>query len=184
MVTSYGEFRPERGEDMTDKTRQTSQKQIVPKISLTPAIQSPGKLLHDADRRLSAGLVRALKQAGYQFPIEAWAVLNLLWEEDNLPQFEIGARIGTDRHQTSRLIDSLNQQRFVTRESIAEDRRVKRVVLTDTGRAMQSTLRRVATEYLENTFIGVTQEDYDGFIRCLQHIVDRLKPTNEKKEVA
>ena len=167
---------------MTDQSRRSNRKQTAPKISLTPVFRSPGKLLHDADVRLSAGLVRALRHAGHQLPIEAWAVLNLLWEEDNLPQFEIGARIGTDRHQTSRLIDSLNQQRFVTRESIAEDRRVKRVVLTDTGRAVQTTLRCVATEYLENTFIGVTQEDYDGFIRCLQHIVDRLKPTNVKKE--
>jgi DNA-binding MarR family transcriptional regulator len=134
--------------------------------------------------RLSAGFVGALRQAGHQLPIDAWAVLNLLWEEDNLPQVEIGARIGRDRHQTSRLIDSLAQQRLVSRESISEDRRIKRVVLTDAGRAARTTLGRVATEYLEDTFTGVSQEDYDGFIRCLQHIVDRLKPTDEKREVA
>jgi DNA-binding MarR family transcriptional regulator len=140
-------------------------------------------LLHDAHVRLSSGFVEALKQAGHQLTIDAWAVLNLLWEEDNLPQFEIGARIGRDRHQTSRLIDSLNQQRLVARESIPEDRRVKRVVLTDTGRAARTTLRRVATEYLDNAFTGVTQEDYDGFIRCLQHIVDGPKPAYEKEGV-
>jgi DNA-binding MarR family transcriptional regulator len=183
IVASLGDCKNERGEDMTDKTRQSSPKRNVPMISLTSALRSPGKLLHDADIRLSAGLVRALRSAGYELPIEAWAILNLLWEEDNLPQFEIGARIGKDRHQTSRLIDSLNQQRLVTRKSIDEDRRVKRIELTDTGRAAQTTLKGVATEYLESTFTGVTQEDFDGFIRCLQHIVDKLKPANEKKKL-
>jgi DNA-binding MarR family transcriptional regulator len=144
---------------MTDRTRQPGRKRIIPKFSLTSALRSPGKLLHDADMRLSAGLVRALRKAGHEIPIEAWAILNLLWEEDNLPQSEIGARIGRDRHQTSRLIDSLSHQRLVTREPVAEDRRVKRIVLTDTGRMAQTTLRRVATDYLESIFTGVTQED-------------------------
>jgi DNA-binding MarR family transcriptional regulator len=151
----------------------------MPKISLSSAIRSPGKLLHDADIRLSAGLVRALKSAGYELPIEAWAILNLLWEEDNLPQYEIGARIARDRHQTSRLIDSLHQQRLVTRKSFAGDRRVKHIMLTETGRTAKTCLRRIATEYLQSTFTGVTQEEYDGFINCLQHIVDRLKTTHD-----
>jgi DNA-binding MarR family transcriptional regulator len=180
MAASYDDCRPEPGEEMTGKTHRSKRKRIVPKISLTPAYRSPGKLLHDAHVRLSAGFVEALGEAGHQLPIGAWAVLSLLWEEDNLPQFEIGARIGRDRHQTSRVIDSLSQQRLVTRESISEDRRVKHVALTDTGRAARTGLRRVATRYLERTFTGVTQEDYDAFIRCLQHIVDRLNPTDEK----
>jgi len=168
---------------MTDRNR-SSRKRTAPKISLTPAHRSPGKLLHDAHMRLSAGFVAALAQAGHQIPIDAWAVLNLLWEEDNLPQFEIGARISRDRHQTSRLIDALDQLRLVTRESTSEDRRIKRVVLTDSGRAARTTLRRVAIEYLERAFTGVAQQDYDGFIRCLQHIVAGPKPADEKTEVA
>jgi DNA-binding MarR family transcriptional regulator len=73
---------------------------------------------------------------------------------------------------------------LVTRESIAGDRRTKCVVLTDTGRAAKTRLRRVATECLEEALAGVTQEDYDAFIRCLQHIVGRPNPTHERKEVA
>jgi DNA-binding MarR family transcriptional regulator len=164
---------------MTTKARHSSGKRSVPKICLTSALRSPGKLLHDADVRLKSGLLGELRNAGYEIPVEAWGILNLLWEEDNLSQVEIGVRIGRDRHQTSRLIDSLNQQRLVTRKSIAEDRRVKRIALTDTGRAVQTTLKSVATEYLESIFTGVTQEDYDGFIRCLKHIVDRLKTTHD-----
>ncbi len=164
---------------MTGKTRQTSQKQMAPKISLSPAHRSPGKLLHDANLLLGAGLVQTLKYEGHRISIEAWSILNLLWEQDNLAQFEIGARIRKDRHQTSRLIDSLHQQGLVTRESKDEDRRVKRVVLTDKGRVAKGPLRRVAIKYLAGTFAGISQEEYDVFLRCLQHIVDGLKSTNE-----
>ncbi|HPQ69092.1 MAG TPA: MarR family transcriptional regulator [bacterium] len=164
---------------MTSKTRQTSRKRIKPKISLTPAQKSPGKLLHDANILLGAGLVQTLQHEGRRISIEAWSILNLLWEEDNLAQFEIGARIGKDRHQTSRLIDSLARLGLVTRKPIAEDRRIKRVVLTDVGRAAKTSLRRIAAKYLEDAFSGITQEEYDVFIRCLQHLVDSLKPTNE-----
>jgi len=169
---------------MKNKARQSDRQRTPPKITLTSAHQSPGKLLHDAHMLLSAGFVEALGQAGYRLPLDAWAVLNLLWEQDNLPQFEIGARIGRDRHQTSRLIDSLAQQRLAAREPRSGDRRVKCVVLTDAGRAAKSTLRRVATEYLERAFDGVIQQDYDALVRCLQHLVDKLKPTQEKEEAA
>jgi len=167
---------------MKDKPRRSSPRGTAPRIFVTPAFESPGKLLHDAHLRLSAGFGRALREAGHQLPIDAWAVLNLLWEQDNLPQFEIAARIGRDRHQTSRLIDSLDQAGLVSRRSVPEDRRIKRVVLTSRGRAARSTLGRLATRYLEDTFTGVSQRDYDGFIRCLQHIVGGPKPNNEPKE--
>lgn len=165
---------------MKDARPRSKRRRSPPKVSLSPR-HSPGKLLHDAHLRLSAGLVEALREAGYPLPIDAWAVLNLLWEEDALPQFEIGARIGRDRHQTSRLIDVLDRRQLVTREPISEDRRVKRVVLTDAGRAARTPLGRVATRYLEAAFAGVTQEDYDGFVRCLRHLAESPKPTDHKE---
>ena len=165
------------GSRVRDRTHRSKSKRVVPRISIVPANHSPGKLVHDAHVRLSTGLVRALGEAGYPLTIDAWVVLNLLWAKDNLPQFEIGARIGRDRHQTSRLIDCLEQQELATRESTAADRRVKRVRLTPSGRSARVHIRRVATDYLKKTFTGVSQEDYDGFMRCLKHIIDRLEPT-------
>ena len=167
---------------MADNTHEKDPRRNAPTISLTPVNRSPGKLLRDAHLLLSAGLAGALEQAGHPLPTGAWAALNVLWEVDNLPQPEIGARISRDRHQTSRLVDCLAGQRFVKRKSVAGDRRVKRVALTDTGRAAQSTLQGVATEYFEDIFTGVTQEDYDGFIRCLRHVVDRLRSSDEEQE--
>lgn len=160
---------------MKDQPRRSNPKGSAPRISLTPAFESPGKLLHDAQLRLSGGFGKALRQAGHQLPIDAWGVLSLLGEEDDLPQFEIAARMGRDRHQISRLIDSLARQGLVARNSSAEDRRIKRVVLTEAGRAARSMLGHVAIHYLEETFRGVSQQDYDAFIRCLQHIVARQR---------
>ena len=154
---------------MTDETLKSSQFRDAPEI---PAHYSPGKLLHDAHLRLSSGFVRTLQQAGHQLTIDTWAVLNVLWDKDGIPQLEIGERIGRDRHQTSRLIDCLSQQGFVRRKSVDRDRRVKVVVLTPFGRSSRTELKRIAREFLKSTFAGVTQEEYDSFIRCLRHVVD------------
>ena len=184
MSVSFGDWKYVLGEDMARRIHPTSRRQILPKISLSPAQTSPGKLLHDADVLLGAGLVQTLQYEGHRISIEAWSILNLLWEEDNLAQFEIALRIGKDRHQTSRLIDSLHQQGLVTRESKDEDRRIKRVVLTDKGCAAKTPLRRVATKYLEDIFSEITREEYDVFIRCLQHVTEKLKTKQETKELA
>jgi len=159
-----------------------SKRESAPKISRASAHESPGMLLRDAHRRLRAGLVEALRQAGHPLTIDAWGVLSQLWYEDNLPQFEIGTRIGRDRHQTSRLIDSLAQLQLVARRTLAEDRRVKRVGLTRKGRAAQQTLGRIANGYLNRAFAGVTQRDYDGFIRCLQHLAELPAPADGEEE--
>ena len=166
---------------MTDEIQQVKQKQVVPKSALLTHLNSPGKLLHDAHMRLSTGFMETLKQAGYLLTIDSWAALNLLWEEDNLPQHEIGMRIERDRHQTSRLIDCLAGQGFVARTSVEGDRRVKRVVLTEAGHAAKPVLRSIAGDYLASAFAEVTQEDYEGFIRCLRHIVHTPKPANKAK---
>jgi hypothetical protein len=71
----------------------------------------------------------------------------------------------------------------VTREPIFEDLRVKREVVTDTRRAAQITLGHVPTEHLENSFINVIKGEYDSVIRCLQRIIDRLKPARETEEI-
>jgi len=150
--------------------------QPSPKVALTPTTRTPGRLLHDAHQRLSAGLVRSLQQVGYDLSAEAWVILFLLWENDNLTQVEIGSQIGKDRHQTSRLIDVLEQANFVERKSTTTDRRLKRVALTQAGRRARLKVSGVATEYLEAMFAGLTQAEYDIFVGCLEHIIGRPLP--------
>lgn len=163
------------------KRRRTAARSAVA-IDLSTAKRSPGRLVHDAHVRLRAGLVRVLEGAGHDISAEGWSVLSILWEEDGLTQLAIGERVRKDRHHTSRLVDALEQQGLVSRASTDEDRRLKRVSLTALGRATRSKLTRIVTKYLEGVFEGISQSDYDVFIRCLEHVIDRAPQPEGSRE--
>lgn len=144
-----------------------------------PAIsmdRSPGRLLHDAHVALRGGLVVALQREGFDLSVEEWVVLVNLKRREELSQLEIGERVGKDRPHVSRLVDSLEARGLVERRPSRRDRRVKRVGLTEAGRAAMPRLTRVALDYLEQVFAGVSAEEYDAFLRCLDHIISRRHP--------
>ncbi len=134
---------------------------------------SPGKMLNDAHMKLSRGLMKTLEEQGAKLQVDAWAMLNVLWAGDRISQVELSGRLARDRHQVSRLVDTLVRQGFVRREADKNDRRVKYVVLTEWGRAQEDSLKEAVVNFLERTFNGVSQRDYDGFTRCLEHILER-----------
>lgn len=173
--------------DKRAKTEPSSAKRIgrperALDLELAPSARSPGRLLHHANVRLRMGLVRALERAGFGLSVEGWVVLSLLWEADGLTQLEIGERVDKDRHHTSRLVDALEQQGLVARRSADGDRRLKRVALTKRGREVRPELTRVVNGYLAHTFEGIEPRDYEGFLRCLEHIIARIDQSEGEGE--
>ena len=148
------------------------------------ARSSPGRLLHDAHLRMSAGLVHTLRGEGHRLTTEGWAVLSLLSENDELPQLEISERVGKDRHHTSRLIDALEDQGLVVRKPSASDRRVKLVALTAKGRDTRRTLLRAVAGFIEGVFDGVAPRDFEAFVRVLAHISGRLPAKHARDETS
>lgn len=143
---------------------------------------SPGRLLHDAHVRMSAGLVQTLRGEGYRLTTEGWALLSLLSESDELPQLEISERVGKDRHHTSRLIDALEQQGLVVRKPTASDGRVKLVALTEKGRDTRRALLRVVSAFVDGVFEGVPPSDFEAFIRVLSHVAGRLPARGQRDD--
>jgi len=142
--------------------------------------RSPGRLIHDAHVALRAGLVGALHRAGYDLSVEEWVILVNLKRREELSQLEIGERVGKDPPHVSRLLDRLQRAGLVERRATPEDRRIKRIVLTAAGRAALPRLTRVALEALESVFEGITQAEYDAFMRCLEHIISQLEPSRRQ----
>jgi len=145
-----------------------------PRFTLFPIAHSPGRRLHQAHSRLRQGLTQLLREAGYEITTESWAVLSHLWETDGPTQFELGERLEKDRHNTSRLVDSLEEQGLVRRRASRRDRRIREVALTEKGRAAQKPLTRIVSRFLEDTFAGVSDQALDGFLRTLDHIILHL----------
>lgn len=92
-----------------------------------------------AQRLALAGIEQDLKAAG--LPPLGWydVLLELVRAEDGkLRPYEIEERILLAQHNLSRLLDRMEKDGLVRREAFAEDGRGRWVILTDTGRTMQS----------------------------------------------
>ena len=69
-----------------------------------------------------------------------YAMLNLLWERDGQSAAELGTRLLLDSATLTGIIDRLQAAALVSRQPDPEDRRVNRVFLTGSARALYPTL--------------------------------------------
>ena len=74
------------------------------------------------------------------------------------------------------LINNLERNDYLRRESISEDGRYKRLVLTGKACAMKEEIIQKVTTYMKSMFAGITEEDLAAFERV---ILQMSKNTNQ-----
>ena len=102
-------------------------------------------MLHRANRKLLEEVGSALKRNDLP-PLDWYDILLELRRagDEGLRQFAIGQKVLLAKHNLSRLIDRLEKQGLVQRETSSEDGRGNIVKITDAGRAL---LKRVWPVY-------------------------------------
>ena len=73
------------------------------------------------------------------------------------------------------LINNLERNGYLRRESISEDARYKRLVLTDKACAIREEIMQKVTTYMKSMFVGITEDDLAVFERV---ILQMSKNTN------
>ncbi|EPJ91504.1 MULTISPECIES: MarR family transcriptional regulator [Pseudomonas] len=120
----------------------------------------------ELDRRL-AGL--GLSQA-------RWLVLLHLARFDEAPtQRELAQSVGVEGPTLARLLDSLEAQGLVQRHSVVEDRRAKKIVLSDSARPLIEQIEAIATALRQELFVGVDEEEQRICLRVHKRILDNLE---------
>ncbi|TBU95475.1 MarR family transcriptional regulator [Phytopseudomonas dryadis] len=110
----------------------------------------------ELDRRL-AGL--GLSQA-------RWLVLLHLGRFAELPtQRELAQSVGVEGPTLARLLDSLEAQGLVSRQSVPEDRRAKKIALCPPAKPLIEKIEAISTQVREELFAGI---DEDDLRRCQQ----------------
>ena len=82
-----------------------------------------------------------------------YALLKVLWEQDNQSGAELGERLVLDSATMTGLLDRLEHAGLIERQSDATDRRVNRVVLTARGRDLQAPLDK-EMDQMNQDFLG------------------------------
>ena len=120
----------------------------------------------ELDRRL-AGL--GLSQA-------RWLVLLHLARFDEAPtQRELAQSVGVEGPTLARLLDSLEAQGLVQRHSVIEDRRAKKIVLSDSARPLIEQIEAIATALRQELFVGIDEEEARICLRVHKRILDNLE---------
>ena len=120
----------------------------------------------ELDRRL-AGL--GLSQA-------RWLVLLHLARFDGVPtQRELAQSVGVEGPTLARLLDSLEAQGLVQRHSVVEDRRAKKIVLSDSARPLIEQIEAIATALRQELFVGIDEEEARICLRVHKRILDNLE---------
>ena len=130
-----------------------------------------GKLHHLADRALINRLVRNFRLAGIDLSYEQFLVLNILWSQDGLSQQQLADGVGTGKTNITRLIDGLEKKNLVIRVQDRNDRRVRWIHLTHSGKAMRDRLHKIAHNTRLEAYAGIVKKDLEIYKAVLERII-------------
>lgn len=122
----------------------------------------------ELDRRLS-GL--GLSQA-------RWLVLlHLALLKEAPTQRELAQTVGVEGPTLARLLDGLEAQQLVRRVAVPEDRRAKKVVLSESAKPLIEKIESIALQLRKELFSGISEDEQ----RMCQDIHARILANLEKR---
>ncbi|MDK1081960.1 MAG: MarR family winged helix-turn-helix transcriptional regulator [Anaerolineae bacterium] len=102
------------------------------------------------------------------------ATLQALWVEDKLTQSELAERLCIQLATVNKMISRMEGANLVTKCEDAQDGRVSRVQLTQTGRELQVATEQVWERLEKSTLANFTTEEKIILRRLLHQILENL----------
>jgi MarR family transcriptional regulator for hemolysin len=133
-----------------------------------------GMQLAQLTRGWRAELDRRLAELGLSQA--RWLVLLHLARFKEPPtQRELAQSVAVEGPTLARLLDSLENQGLVQRQAVLEDRRAKKIVLSDTARPLIAKIEAIATALRVELFDGVDEDDMRVCMRVHTQILANLE---------
>lgn len=124
-----------------------------------------GFILHDVARLMRATYDRRMKALG--LTRSQWWVLTHLFRNDGVTQTELADILEIEKPTLGRLLDRLESNGWIRREEHSDDRRAKRVFLTEEVEPAMKTMREAAAELRRDALAGLTREQQTQFVDTL-----------------
>lgn len=94
---------------------------------------------------------------------------------EGLTQRELASLMAIENPTLVRLLDSLEQQELIERRACPNDRRARRLHLTDGGREFMEVLTARANELRDKMLEGVSEEDTEAALKVFQKIMENAE---------
>lgn len=98
-----------------------------------------------------------------------------LYQEEAPTANELAGTMGCTRQNVKEILNSLERKQLVRLETDTEDKRKRRVYLTERAAVIAEQYREKEQEFMNCLFMGVSDADVDNVYRILSRIEDNLK---------
>ncbi|MDP3736141.1 MAG: MarR family transcriptional regulator [Hyphomonadaceae bacterium] len=110
-----------------------------------------------------------------------WTALYMIADASKgLTQTNLAERLGVRGPTLVRLLDALEHQHLIARESASHDRRAKIISISAKGREVLAQVDGIAATLRDELFTGVSDADLQTTDRVLQHLSHRLEPASSE----
>lgn len=134
-----------------------------------------GELLEACAERWRSRLVEGCAAAGFpEVTATTCAVLGPLFERDGRPISEVAQRVGLAKSSMTTIVRNLERHGLVRVEEDGDDHRVKRLVLTDRGRALEQALADGVTRLRHRATAALGPQGQRDLHRTLKRLHDTL----------
>ena len=137
-----------------------------------------GHELRTLDNKMSRNLMAAARERGVDelTAMHGWILGYLCRNEDkDIFQKDIEAEFKICRSTVTNILKLMEKKGYIRRESVPYDARLKKLVLTDTGRELHEKTKDMIDILEEQTIEGIAKEDLDTFYRVIDQLKSNVK---------
>jgi len=133
-----------------------------------------GEFLDRTVRVVRLDLLRRFKEVGADITPEQWIILSSLSKNDGQAQSELANGSFKNAPTVSRIIDLLCDKGLTVRKRFGEEKRRKKILLTEKGRETIEMVMPVVIAARKSGWEGLSDTDYEHFIRIINTIFTNI----------
>ncbi|ARE39353.1 transcriptional regulator [Rhodovulum sp. P5] len=136
---------------------------------------SAGFLANHMARLFEKGLARRIAPLGLA-PAQFMVLLEL-WREEGLTQRDLVSRLDVEQATMANTLARMERDGLITRTGDEKDRRIRRVFLTDTARAMEAPATAAAAAQNAEAMAALSPNEQAALMALMTRVIDRMKRT-------
>ena len=127
--------------------------------------------LHVTVRAFTKGVNEVMKPLGLYS--SEWAVLNFVAKHDSFPQSDMAAALEIEGAAISKTLSKMEQKGLIVRTS-SQDKREKRISLTEKGRELYPLAAQAAGNHRSAVLAGLSRDDRQQMLSFIQSMLDHI----------
>lgn len=139
---------------------------------IDPSVNAQAVRLQDGLRKLTLAIVEGLQQqlSSYQIDAVEYTILGVCIANGPTTIKDLQSMVPIDYTQISRTTSSLEDKGLMVKAHLADDRRIVRVEVTETGRELMPELRQNALKFYKGLVGDISQAELEECATVMQKL--------------